>query len=87
MKSFCYTSFILRFSAAVASLSAGNDENIGMLIAEAIDRIGPDGVILIESSSSSETSLVVDEGMRVICLNSSGCTYSLSLYLEFSLFS
>ncbi|KAL6502225.1 hypothetical protein OROHE_024818 [Orobanche hederae] len=50
---------------AVASLSAGNDEYIGNLIAEAIDKIGPDGVILIESSSSSETTVTVDEGMKI----------------------
>ncbi|KAL7089699.1 hypothetical protein ACP275_13G199700 [Erythranthe tilingii] len=50
---------------AVASLSAGNDESIGTLIAEAIDKIGPDGVISIESSSSSETFVIVDEGMKI----------------------
>ncbi|GFP95569.1 chaperonin 60 subunit alpha 2 chloroplastic [Phtheirospermum japonicum] len=50
---------------AVASLSAGNDEFVWNLIAEAIDKIGPDGVILIESSSSSETFVTVDEGMRI----------------------
>lgn len=53
-------------AAAVASLSAGNDEFIGNLIAEAIDKIGPDGVISIETSSSSETSVTFDEGMKVI---------------------
>lgn len=51
---------------AVASLSAGNDEYIGNLIAEAIEKIGPDGVISIESSKSSETSVTVDEGMKAI---------------------
>ncbi|XP_057812066.1 chaperonin 60 subunit alpha 2, chloroplastic-like [Salvia miltiorrhiza] len=50
---------------AVASLSAGNDEYVGNLIAEAIAKIGPDGVISIESSSSSETSVTVDEGMKI----------------------
>ncbi|KAF8408615.1 hypothetical protein HHK36_004678 [Tetracentron sinense] len=49
---------------AVASISAGNDF-VGNLIAEAIDKIGPDGVITIESSSSSETSVVVEEGMKI----------------------
>lgn len=57
------------FSTAIASLSAGNDEYIGNLIAEAIEKIGPDGVISIESSSSSETSVTVDEGMKVFCIN------------------
>ncbi|XP_042025995.1 chaperonin 60 subunit alpha 2, chloroplastic-like [Salvia splendens] len=50
---------------AVASLSAGNDEYVGNLIAGAIEKIGPDGVISIESSSSSETSVTVDEGMKI----------------------
>ncbi|EOX96919.1 TCP-1/cpn60 chaperonin family protein isoform 2 [Theobroma cacao] len=51
---------------AVASISAGNDEFIGNLIAEAIDKIGPDGVISVESSSSSETSVIIEEGMKFI---------------------
>ncbi|XP_018624144.1 chaperonin 60 subunit alpha 2, chloroplastic isoform X2 [Nicotiana tomentosiformis] len=50
---------------AVASISAGNDEFIGSLIAEAIKKIGPDGVICIESSSSAETSVMVEEGMKI----------------------
>ncbi|KAK9267084.1 hypothetical protein L1049_009502 [Liquidambar formosana] len=50
---------------AVASISAGNDEFVGNLIAEAIDKIGPDGVISLESSSSSETSVIVEEGMKI----------------------
>lgn len=50
---------------AVASISAGNNELVGNLIAEAIDKIGPDGVILIESSSSSETSVIIEEGMKI----------------------
>ncbi|KAJ1393398.1 TCP-1-like chaperonin intermediate domain superfamily [Sesbania bispinosa] len=45
---------------AVASISAGNDEYVGNLIAEAIQKIGSDGVISIQSSSSSETS--IDKG-------------------------
>ncbi|KAL5577548.1 hypothetical protein UlMin_019247 [Ulmus minor] len=50
---------------AVASISAGNDEFIGNLIAEAIEKIGPDGVISIESSSSFETFVLVEEGMKI----------------------
>ncbi|XP_041026255.1 chaperonin 60 subunit alpha 2, chloroplastic isoform X1 [Juglans microcarpa x Juglans regia] len=50
---------------AVASISAGNDEFLGNLIAEAIEKIGPDGVISIESSSSSETSVIIEEGMKI----------------------
>ncbi|KAM1014556.1 hypothetical protein ACFX2C_044525 [Malus domestica] len=49
---------------AVASISAGNDKFIGNLIAEAIEKIGPDGVISIESSSSFETSVLVEEGLK-----------------------
>lgn len=50
---------------AVASISAGNDELIGQMIAEAIDKVGPDGVLSIESSSSFETTVEVEEGMEV----------------------
>ncbi|KAJ7969307.1 RuBisCO large subunit-binding protein subunit alpha, chloroplastic [Quillaja saponaria] len=50
---------------AVAAISAGNDDYIGNLIAEAIEKIGPDGVISIESSSSSETSVIIEEGMKI----------------------
>ncbi|KAF9587628.1 hypothetical protein IFM89_004460 [Coptis chinensis] len=50
---------------AVASISAGNDEFVGNLIAEAIGKIGSDGVISIESSSSIETIIIVEEGMKV----------------------
>ncbi|KAG2688042.1 hypothetical protein I3760_09G075600 [Carya illinoinensis] len=50
---------------AVASIAAGNDEFVGNLIAEAIEKIGPDGVISIESSSSSETSVIIEEGMKI----------------------
>ncbi|XP_044507534.1 chaperonin 60 subunit alpha 2, chloroplastic isoform X1 [Mangifera indica] len=50
---------------AVASISAGNNEFVGNLIAEAIEKIGPDGVISIESSSSFETSVTVEEGMKI----------------------
>lgn len=51
--------------AAVASISAGNDEFIGEMIADAIDKVGPDGVLSIESSSSFETTVDVEEGMEV----------------------
>lgn len=55
----------------MASISAGNDEFIGSLIAEALQKIGPDGVISIESSSSFETSVLIEEGMRVTFYDSS----------------
>lgn len=51
--------------AAVASISAGNDEFIGSMIADAINKVGPDGVLSIESSSSFETTVDVEEGMEV----------------------
>ncbi|XP_020678262.1 ruBisCO large subunit-binding protein subunit alpha isoform X2 [Dendrobium catenatum] len=50
---------------AVASISAGNDEFIGNLIAEAIERIGHDGVISIESSSCLDTFIEIQDGMKV----------------------
>jgi chaperonin GroEL (HSP60 family) len=54
------------FLPAVAAISAGNDEFVGTMIAEAIDKVGPDGVLSIESSSSFETTVEVEEGMEVI---------------------
>ncbi|KAL8209617.1 hypothetical protein R6Q57_006349 [Mikania cordata] len=54
---------------AIASNSAGNDEFVGNLIAEAIEKIGNDGIISIESSSSSETFLLVEEGMKARMLS------------------
>lgn len=50
---------------AVASISAGNDDFIGSMIADAIDKVGPDGVLSIESSSSFETTVDVEEGMEI----------------------
>jgi chaperonin GroEL (HSP60 family) len=51
--------------AAVASISSGNDDFVGTMIADAIDKVGPDGVLSIESSSSFETTVDVEEGMEV----------------------
>nr|KJB83860.1 hypothetical protein B456_013G268400 [Gossypium raimondii] len=50
---------------AVASISAGNDDLIGTMVADAIDKVGPDGVLSIESSSSFETTVDVEEGMEI----------------------
>ncbi|KAJ4891158.1 hypothetical protein Rs2_30906 [Raphanus sativus] len=50
---------------AVATISAGNDELVGAMIADAIDKVGPDGVLSIESSSSFETTVEVEEGMEI----------------------
>ncbi|KAK8443609.1 hypothetical protein SEVIR_9G002900v4 [Setaria viridis] len=56
---------MLFFFSAVAAISAGNDEFVGTMIAEAIDKVGPDGVLSIESSSSFETTVEVEEGMEL----------------------
>lgn len=59
------------FCTAVASISAGNDDFVGTMIADAIAKVGPDGVLSIESSSSFETTIQVEEGMEVsLCLAS-----------------
>ncbi|CAH9120082.1 unnamed protein product [Cuscuta epithymum] len=50
---------------AIASISSGNDEFIGGLIADAIEKIGSDGVICIESSTSTETTVIIEEGMKI----------------------
>jgi chaperonin GroEL len=50
--------------AQVASVSAGNDTSVGNLIAEAMEKVGKDGVITIEESKSIGTSLKVVEGMQ-----------------------
>ncbi|MDD5455986.1 MAG: chaperonin GroEL [Candidatus Margulisbacteria bacterium] len=48
----------------VAAISANNDFEIGNLIAEAMDKVGKDGVITVEESKGIETSLDVVEGMQ-----------------------
>ncbi|MEM3405900.1 MAG: chaperonin GroEL [Candidatus Pacearchaeota archaeon] len=48
----------------VASISANNDESIGNLIAEAMEKVGNDGVITVEDSKSTETTLDIVEGMQ-----------------------
>ncbi len=50
--------------AQVGTISANNDETIGTIIAEAMEKVGKDGVITVEESKSMETSLDVVEGMR-----------------------
>ena len=50
--------------AQVAAISAGNDEEVGSLIAEAMERVGKDGVITVGESKSFDTSLEVTEGMQ-----------------------
>lgn len=48
----------------VATISAGNDEEIGKTIAEAMEKVGKDGVITVEESKSLTTELEVVEGMQ-----------------------
>jgi len=50
--------------AQVATISANNDKEIGDLIAEAMDKVGNNGVITIEESKTATTSLDVVEGMQ-----------------------
>lgn len=50
---------------SVATISAGNDDLIGTMIAEALDKVGADGVLSIETSNSLETTVEVQEGMEI----------------------
>src|SRR5213596_169639 len=50
--------------AQVGTISANNDETIGGIIAEAMEKVGKDGVITVEEAKSMETSLEVVEGMQ-----------------------
>jgi chaperonin GroEL len=50
--------------AQVAAISANNDMEIGNLIADAMEKVGKDGVITVEESKSMETHLEVVEGMQ-----------------------
>ena len=50
--------------AQVATVSANNDPTIGNIIADAMDKVGKDGVITVEEAKSIETTLDVVEGMQ-----------------------
>src|SRR6187455_586087 len=50
--------------AQVGTISANSDETIGKIIADAMDKVGKDGVITVEEAKSMETSLDVVEGMQ-----------------------
>ena len=50
--------------AQVATISAGNDESVGKIIEEAMERVGRDGVITVGESKTFETTLEVTEGMQ-----------------------
>ncbi len=48
----------------VGTISANNDETIGNIIAEAMDKVGKEGVITVEEAKSMETTLDIVEGMQ-----------------------
>jgi chaperonin GroEL len=50
--------------AQVASISAGNDNEVGEMIANAMDKVGKEGVISLEEGKSMNTELEITEGMR-----------------------
>lgn len=50
--------------AQVGAISANNDMTIGELIADAMDKVGKDGVITVEEAKSTDTTLEVVEGMQ-----------------------
>jgi chaperonin GroEL len=50
--------------AQVATIASNNDKTIGSLIAEAMEKVGKDGVITVEESKSADTVLDVVEGMQ-----------------------
>jgi chaperonin GroEL len=50
--------------AQVGTISANNDPNIGKIIAEAMEKVGKEGVITVEESKTAETTLDVVEGMQ-----------------------
>lgn len=50
--------------AQVATISANNDEEIGNLIADAVNQVGRDGIITVEESNGTETYIKVNEGIQ-----------------------
>ncbi len=53
-----------REKAQVAAISAHNDPTIGELVADAVERVGPEGAISVEEAKGTETALEVVEGMQ-----------------------
>ena len=49
---------------AVGTISANNDSNIGKLLAEALEKVGKEGVITVEESNTMKTDLEIVEGMQ-----------------------
>ena len=50
--------------AQVGAISANNDESVGKIIAEAMDKVGKDGVITVEEAKGLETTMEIVEGMQ-----------------------
>jgi len=50
--------------AQVGAISSNNDESIGKIIAEAMDKVGKDGVITVEEAQGLETTMEIVEGMQ-----------------------
>ena len=50
--------------AQVGAISSNNDESIGKIIAEAMDKVGKDGVITVEEAKGLETTMEIVEGMQ-----------------------
>jgi len=48
----------------VAAISAHNNASIGQLVAEAVEKVGPEGVITVEEAKGTETALEIVEGMQ-----------------------
>ena len=55
----------MHVAQSVASISAGNDTAIGALIADALEKVGADGVLSIETGNGLETTVEVQEGMQI----------------------
>lgn len=54
----------LKEKAQVATISAHNDPTVGKLVAEAMEKVGGEGIITVEESKTTETTLDVVEGMQ-----------------------
>jgi chaperonin GroEL len=64
LKSFSKATKDKKEIAQVATIASNNDKTIGNLIAEAMEKVGKDGVITVEESKSADTVLDVVEGMQ-----------------------
>ena len=64
LQKFSKTTKDQREIAQVGTISANNDETIGNIIAEAMNKVGKEGVITVEEAKSMETTLEVVEGMQ-----------------------